>query len=281
MITPFKEIKPSPHWEVVTEDVFPGSELAVREPASIGALVSGVFADAICIKCGEQFRYAKSRHNFTMALCLNCTPTDAEPQRKTREEQWQGKCPFEVYRDSRFVPHAPRKIYEAFKTSFLKLTANKTAPGIYATGPKGTFKTTMMWHVMRQLHSRGWSVQCWTANGLADALLDAFSSESHGAFVRNLITCDALYIDDLDKGGVDGRATAPPSLIKGVYEAINGRYNNGKPLFITTNARADAIDSIYTEQFGPVIRRRIAETCTLIETGKLMPEATARRYNDE
>lgn len=266
------------------------ARLTVPSIGNLSAELPGLVdsLDLNCTKCEKPFRaYRVTLETRTIepdGLCDGCRPQPPSEQ-VDRADSWKRICTDENFQDSRWVQYAPRPVKDAFHKCFLTLLgggAKKTS--IYATGPTGTFKTTLCWHVLWHLHMRGWTVKAYTINQLADAVLDSFSTETHGTLIKNLIgggTRDILFIDDIDKCGMAGKSQAPPSLAKAMYDIIDGRYRAGRPVLITTNARKDLIDEIYGEQHGSVIRRRLEDMCTVIETAKLMPAAAARRWNDQ
>lgn len=139
------------------------------------------------------------------------------------------------------------KTARGYADNFAKL-AEKEKNGLVFAGPPGTGKTHLAASVANQLMSSGVPVVFTTMIDLLGKIKATFDAERQTAneadIMRSYKTVDLLIIDDMGKEQPTNWALAK------MYEIINARYENYKPVIITTNYSADELTRRLTPKDG-------------------------------
>lgn len=137
--------------------------------------------------------------------------------------------------------------------------------GIYMYGPKGTGKTHLTACIANELMSKYYSVLYTNFTEISKTIRGSFGSrnESEAAFMNKLANIDFLFIDDFGTELVtkDGEDLW---LQEKIFEVINKRYNNNKPIIFTSNY--SLVEMIKDRGLAEKTVDRISEMC---ETMKL------------
>lgn len=155
------------------------------------------------------------------------------------------------------------RTFEKFNTEPDNITAYKTARGyadnfaklmerekngLVFAGPPGTGKTHLAASVANQLMNTGVPVIFTTMIDLLSKIKATFDTERTTAneadVMRSYKTVDLLIIDDMGKEQPTNWALTK------MYEIINARYENYKPVIITTNYSAEELTQRLTPKDG-------------------------------
>jgi DNA replication protein DnaC len=166
---------------------------------------------------------------------------------------------------------------------FLQTSENGRTKGLLVYGPPGTGKTRLLVLVMSEclmtVEYSGYGDRAFKWTTVVDLLAKLRHSysdskgEDEADILDELKYCTLLALDDL---GAEKWSEWAESRI---YELLDYRYRNGKPVFITTNLPLKE----FAEQVGPRIMDRLIETCDVIALkGKSYRQKLARdrRAND-
>lgn len=137
--------------------------------------------------------------------------------------------------------------------------------GIYMYGTKGTGKTHLTACIANELMSKYYSVLYTNFTEISKTIRGSFGNrnESEAAFMNKLANIDFLFIDDFGTELVtkDGEDLW---LQEKIFEVINKRYNNNKPIIFTSNY--SLVEMIKDRGLAEKTVDRISEMC---ETMKL------------
>ncbi len=147
---------------------------------------------------------------------------------------------------------------KAFKTS-LEYANNfnefrKTGVGLFFTGPVGTGKTHLAASIAQHLINELTPVIFGNVTTLLGRIRETYSSgsqESEHEIMDSLINADLLIIDDL------GKEQTTDWVLEKLYTIINARYEDCKPLIVTTNLSVNDLE----DKIGDAAVSRIIEMC--------------------
>lgn len=132
---------------------------------------------------------------------------------------------------------------------------------LFLTGPIGVGKTHTAWHTCRlwlkaqYAPSQPWQgtpiIKTYRSTALFDALRPGAPDGEGRTLVRELQTCDLLFIDDL------AAARANEWTQERLFEIFDERYINRRPVIITS----DVLPNALTDITGPRVASRLAEMC--------------------
>jgi DNA replication protein DnaC len=129
--------------------------------------------------------------------------------------------------------------------------------GLIFTGGVGTGKTHLAAAITLHVLNQGYSVIFGTVTTLLGRIRQTYdedAQETERQVIDELVNVSLLVIDDL------GKEKPTPWVEQMLYEIINARYEEEKPLIITTNTSMREIQDRY-ENTGPAIVSRIVEMC--------------------
>ena len=123
--------------------------------------------------------------------------------------------------------------------------------GILLSGTYGTGKTHLMASITNRLLERGIPCLFNTFNGHITSLMEEFNSGEPRRHMNLMKRIPVLVIDDVGK---EKQSEWSQSVM---YEVINSRYENNKPILITTNHSHREL----MKYFGGAVYSRLNEVC--------------------
>lgn len=156
-----------------------------------------------------------------------------------------------------------RHVVQAARSYLDDLDANiEAGRGIWFMGGTGTGKTTLGMLIAKEALAAGKTVGVYFTpkllNRIRQTYQEAESENAYGQFFNRVTSVDLLYIDDL------GSERHTDWVVEQLYAVINERYENQRPLIVTSNAADDVIDEgpkKLKEQIGSRTVSRLIEIC--------------------
>lgn len=200
---------------------------------------------------------------FTFGCCDQCTEVrDAHYQRGRTQTgqklsmtpQWDEQCP-ELYKE--LIDNLPPAIDEQAFAQVRSWMPTKGGKGLILAGNSGKGKTTSLWALFRQLEKRETNAVFLTAVELQRQLSEA-ARDIKG--VKHLTHCRVLIIDDL------GKEKLTASVAALLWEVVDSRYANRRPLVISTRYASHAFEERFGDSvLGKDIRRRLIDCCQVVQ----------------
>jgi len=236
---------------------------------------------AHCRTCGHPFESAVCRHPLdptkVLARQLHCDPcVEAEKDRQEksaharREEQaeealraaWDVICPAEFRTRLEGGQTDEARLLQAQPLLTQVLEHPLGPQGLILRGSTGQAKTRCMFRLIRRyfLTTPRPSIIAMTAGRFDREARDAAGTFTLSKWFRKLASVDVLFLDDLGKGKW-GPATAGQ-----LWELIDDRSANNRPVFITTNFPGDKLVDVLGldgDTAAPLLRR-LREHCRVI-----------------
>lgn len=137
--------------------------------------------------------------------------------------------------------------------------------GIYLFGNPGTGKTHLMACIANDLIAKGYATLFTSMGEISKAIRSTYNSQSNETeenFIRRLTSVDFLFLDDfgterLSKEGQD------LWLQEKVFDIVNSRYNNRKPMLFTSNYSLG--EMISERGLSEKTADRIGQKCAVLE----------------
>lgn len=184
-----------------------------------------------CAVCGE-LRQSRLNEEMTVRCVCRCQREEDEREklrlrRMEREEQRLLCFPGRRLRRSRLSDADPGAALEEVRQYLADWPAQKEkGRGLLFWGNVGTGKTFLAAALANELIDAGVSVRL---RSVPDLVEEASASRSGTALVRELCACGLLVLDDL---GAERNTDYAQQI---VFDLVNGRYADEKPLIVTTN----------------------------------------------
>lgn len=137
--------------------------------------------------------------------------------------------------------------------------------GIYLHGNPGTGKTHLMACIANDLLAKGYATLFTSMGEISKAIRSTYNNQSNETeenFIRRLTSVDFLFLDDfgterLSKEGQD------LWLQEKVFDIVNSRYNNRKPMLFTSNY---SLSQMISERgLSEKTADRIGQKCAVLE----------------
>jgi len=156
-----------------------------------------------------------------------------------------------------------RHVVQTARTYLEELDENIAAGrGLWFMGGTGTGKTTLGMLIAKEALAAGKTVGVYFTPKLLTRIRQTYqeaeNKDAYGQFFNRVTSVDLLYIDDL------GSERHTDWVVEQLYAVINERYENQRPLIVTSNADDDVIDEgpkQLKEQIGARSVSRLVEIC--------------------
>lgn len=218
----------------------------------------------VCPRCGKTLREAIRPNNKTILMACDCEleqRRDMEHKRESAEKKLVLKNAEEQflksvgprYADKTLQNYKPDpkgadkmhlQLIESMAKDFMPFI--EKGVGGLVLGGYGCGKTHLEVGLGRELIRQGYSVKFWGASRLYMDYMEAFSwklKQSPADVIEQACDCDLLILDDL---GINTLSTDKDNFAKFIYILINHRYNQKKPILISTNLREDELVAAVT-----------------------------------
>ena len=129
--------------------------------------------------------------------------------------------------------------------------------GMILAGNTGAGKTRLLYWMLEHFHMAGRSVVILSAKAFEHAISrrSGDSMRELDAYIRGLIRCDILALDDL------GKERATERVESELFHVIETRTGNLSPFFATTQFSDEELAGHYSPDVGSAIIRRLKEFC--------------------
>lgn len=134
--------------------------------------------------------------------------------------------------------------------------------GIWFTGGTGTGKTTLGMLIASEALKAGMTVGIYFAPKLLTRIRQTYQEaeqeNAYSRFFERITSVDLLYIDDL------GSERRTDWVVEQLYAVVNERYENQRPMLVTSNAEGEIIDEGQKQLEDQIGRRtisRLIEIC--------------------
>lgn len=227
-----------------------------------------VTSDPTCRSCGNPLptgpdvEVAQRTIRLQATVCDSCADMD-EARRKAdaqtaRIQQYTAICPA-IYQNTN--PRDPR----LDQALLAKVMAWQYGPkGLVLFGPTRKGKTRMMWLLLRRL----WVEErikfiAMTSGEFARGCGEMYglSGEAGREWFNRLVYAPVLFIDDFGKEKATERVEAE------LFDVMEHRTSNGRPMLLTTNGVGDTLCAKFTADRGEPIIERIREFCAGVNFG--------------
>lgn len=137
----------------------------------------------------------------------------------------------------------------------------KAGRGTWFMGGTGTGKTTLGMLIASEALKRGKAVGIYFTPKLLTRIRQTYqeaeNEDAYGQFFRRVTSVDLLYIDDL------GSERHTDWVVEQLYAVINERYENQRPMLVTSNAEGDVDkgQKQLEDQIGRRTVSRLIEIC--------------------
>jgi DNA replication protein DnaC len=156
-----------------------------------------------------------------------------------------------------------RHVVQATRTYLEELDANiEAGKGLWFMGGTGTGKTTLGMLIAKEALAAGKTVGIYFTPKLLTRIRQTYqeadTENAYAQFFERVTSVDLLYIDDL------GSERHTDWVVEQLYAVVNERYENQRPLIVTSNADNDVVDEgpkQLKEQIGSRTVSRLIEIC--------------------
>jgi DNA replication protein DnaC len=156
-----------------------------------------------------------------------------------------------------------RHVVQATRTYLEELDANiEAGKGLWFMGGTGTGKTTLGMLIAKEALAAGKTVGIYFTPKLLTRIRQTYqeadTENAYAQFFERVTSVDLLYIDDL------GSERHTDWVVEQLYAVVNERYENQRPLIVTSNADNYVVDEgpkQLKEQIGSRTVSRLIEIC--------------------
>ncbi|HET9196884.1 MAG TPA: ATP-binding protein [Solirubrobacterales bacterium] len=135
--------------------------------------------------------------------------------------------------------------------------------GVWFMGGTGTGKTTLGMLIAKEALAANKTVGVYFTPKLLTRIRQTYqeaeSEDAYGQFFRRVTSVDLLYIDDL------GSERHTDWVVEQLYAVINERYENQRPMLVTSNAEGD-VDQGQRQLEDQIGRRTVSRLIEICET---------------
>lgn len=190
---------------------------------------------------------------LTCSQCYDAMEVEREKQRKAKRiEIWKKMCPL-IYQETDPDHHNMPK-----KELLSRIIGWQYGPkGMLIRGPTGCGKTRSVWLLLRRLIMEERSVVAMSSNQFARecARMAMVGPEESIPWFNRLTRVSLLVIDDFGKAKNTERFEAD------LFEVIDVRFCNHRPVILTTNMAGDDVAEAMSLDRGTPLIRRLLEFC--------------------
>jgi DNA replication protein DnaC len=171
----------------------------------------------------------------------------------------------------RYLSAKPYGVFADFVETFDRY--HKSGAGLYITGKRDTGKTWAASAIAIALIKAGFTAQIKNSAKLTEFIKSSQgSSHTSGYITESMTFPDLLVIDDLGKEQVTDYS------MKQLYTIINERYENMRPIIITTQYNSREIMAHWSksgdDKTAQAIMRRLYDTCLAVDMNEIKREAS-------
>lgn len=170
-----------------------------------------------------------------------------------REQAWLKICP-PIYQESNLEQMPDMKAYnDTMKWSY-------NSRGLILRGKTGSGKTRTAWMLVKREWMTGRKIECFGAKELSRECVKVATESAIYAkrWTKHMGEVDILFIDDFGKSDMSEFVKAT------LFELIENRISNLKPLILTTNDTGETLVKRFSSEQGEPIVRRLREYCDSI-----------------
>jgi len=225
----------------------------------------------LCRVCGEtikdilvvKFELWENPFEVTQTVCDNCKQLVDDHYESTVKTKWDTKCPL-IYR--KIIQSWDKSIDHINVEASKKVTAwEYQNRGMYLYGSSGKGKTTAIWKLYQRIEDTHGFVPV-VINSVPLARILAKQAKDLGSPDAWLCNCRVLIIDDF------GKEKMTTSFAAMIYELINYRYEQFKPIILTSKFDSKNLLQRFSnssnDSLGFDICRRISDVCEPINFDK-------------
>ncbi|NPV49438.1 MAG: ATP-binding protein [Armatimonadetes bacterium] len=143
---------------------------------------------------------------------------------------------------------------------FVRRWGEPELPGLLIMGPNGTGKTHLAAGIMLELIKREVAVRFYTVPELLARVRDGISRDEADDVQEILAEIPLLVIDDLGKEYLRPSETGTSWAQEVIYTILNRRYEEDRPVIVTTNLT----DAQIEQRYGLAVVSRLAEMCRTV-----------------
>lgn len=207
--------------------------------------------------CGQKYSCTAASIAGEMFFPYVC-PVCEHYSARDIEDRWAKICPVEFRTEGEGGNTILSQLRVGHPSLEIALHWKLNDKGLFMFGETGTKKTRSMWRVMRYLSDLRIPIKALSGGEFERQCRDAMHSGGMTDWFDKLAGVPVLFIDDIFK------MTLTDFVQTSLFDLIDDRGKNGRPLFATTNDTASSLETrIPGDKVNPMLRR-IADYCTIL-----------------